>query len=279
LQHLSEHTIELFIRDKDLNSSVLQQVKTHLSACTECRHIYKWLKEFYEELDVLNLKHHEWNGSRAFKKDTFKLEPFNHVSNTPGEQSPYVVLAAQSSSTKHRFEHIVTLHSREKRVLVRILYDHESGRYQLYLIMHHNRRQYLVLLTLPYHQKELVTSENGRVDFTMKRKPDSVQWDNMRGILRIPLSYCRITSNEIKTLFTRGVFTKKMEAFTFYLTYLSRENKVKVEVQETNSSFLSRLLLRDTKGENMVLSLDQNKTRLPSSRINISDTYTLAVYE
>lgn len=281
VQHLAEHIIERFLRDDTLKASKRRAVKAHLSECTECRQIFDWLHAFYEKLDELEIEKKDWIHLEEKQKTTHKLIPFEPESDVAGPFHSTMVLAAQSERPQHRFDHIATLYSRNQDILVRILYDHEKECYELYLIMNNAGQQGLVLVTLPYYQKNLVTNEKGRVNFRLQRNRETDRWKDVQGILRSPLSYCRLHKGDIDAVKPVKGITKQEGDYTFFLRSTSSNQKIEIEVRDERLSpnNLSKLLVKDSQGESSIFELNNNRIQLGRAKLKEKVPFTLAVYE
>lgn len=217
MHHLSEHIIERLLTELSLEQCQIDDVKAHLAECTECRAIYSWLKSFYRELDQLDVRtQEEERRSDLFPTGTIRLSPISFKSLDKWNRSNHIILAADAEEEKSRYEHTVTLASENTQYLIRILHDTRKDNYKLFVIGPEKRRKNS-LVELPILNKELITDEQGKIDFYLSRNVANRKWENIDATLRTPVANVYLNEDQIAKVGTSGSSSVTNNGYDFRL--------------------------------------------------------------
>lgn len=195
-----ESLIERYVRQPGALSAqerrvAVEVLETHPAA----RALADTLQTFYREFDALE----ETDAPRVerFMEGLFPeprvipLRPFRSEPHDAGS-SHKALLAAMSPSAQERFETVATLASEAHGVLVRLLCDRSSNTYRLYTLAENEERRAHVVISFPELALNLVTDEQGRVDFSLNA--EAVDWTSIRAVLRLPVATWEVSPRQLE---------------------------------------------------------------------------------
>ena len=190
-RHPAENELELiFLAPDKVDAAMRREIEGHLEHCDPCRESAALLESFHAELknspqSVQNvedfLKRFE---SRA---KIVELFPYRFVPDaTEFGENVMTVLAAKSETTsEYRYSTVCTLVSRNEESLVRILKDHDTEKYRVYLITKHREQIQHALVHFPSLQIDVaINPETQQAEFSLPANRPGIDWMNIVAELR-----------------------------------------------------------------------------------------------
>jgi hypothetical protein len=161
----------------------------------------EFLRSFYERLDA--------DAGRApdrvetFVDDLFGGNPVISVQPfRPSREARPTVLAAETaaSSEERRFSVLATLAAEADQVLVRVVADREAEQGRLYVLAEPPARRAHVVVSFPDLGLDLVTDEEGRLEFGLPANVTAEQWADARAVVRCPVATGELAPSSSATL-------------------------------------------------------------------------------
>lgn len=188
-KHPSETQLEQYVQfQEELPDEVVSAITSHLAACSVCRNIVEWFRDFYADLWVEQDR-------EVSQADVIQLQPYK-VQRKDNIKGP-IVLAAMGQEVQHRFVRVATLSSEEDGIIVRLLSDEKKGVFELYL---HTREPLSApaIVEFPLLGFEVITSEDGKAIFTPSPDIDRSTWSDTKAVVHLPFGTTHLESADLK---------------------------------------------------------------------------------
>lgn len=188
-KHPTETQLEQYVQfQEELPDEVVSAITSHLSACSVCRNVVEWFRDFYADLWVEQDK-------RSSQADVIPLQPYKIRRND--NIKGLIVLAAMGQEVQHRFVRVATLYSEKDGIIVRLLSDEKKGVYELYL---HAREPLSApaIVAFPSMGFEVVTSSDGKAIFTPPSDIDRSAWPETKAVVHLPFGKTHLESADLK---------------------------------------------------------------------------------
>lgn len=181
MNSITEQHIEQYIRfPEELTQEEFSRIEAHLKENNEAQQLAEWLREFYEEFDVLH------------RPITFTLVNKNLKGSYSG---PMVLAAMTSEKKKSGLVTKATFGSEEESTLVRVLEDTQTHQYQFHVLSKYLSIEDRVLIGFGDYGLELITEKGGKIKNVKEQSLSDINWEEALLLLRLPSSTCVYTPN------------------------------------------------------------------------------------
>lgn len=184
-KHPSETQLEQYAQFPwELNRDILTAITAHIYDCRPCKEVVVWFTEYYRGLPDIEIRENTPDAAHVILLNPYKAAR-NGMANAP------IVLAAMGAHTRQRFVRIATLYSEEKGVIIRLLWDEEEKKLELYLHTG-SPLEAPAVVEFPQMDLEIVTDTNGRADFEIPGEPDRSIWSDTSAVVHLPFSKTQV---------------------------------------------------------------------------------------
>ena len=182
---LSSHPHIEALRRYTRNASTLPAaeilaLERHLASCAFCTDIVREFQNFMEIRETVNTERVAEESRKLLEKIRTGREPIaqpvlmyprkrENRAETVREKRP-VLAAAGGETTTQEFSAVATLFSADERVMLRILLDHVSNEYAIYVLTEKHDDAAFLLLESPLSDIPLMTDDSGMCRIPVQRE-------------------------------------------------------------------------------------------------------------
>ncbi len=182
---LSSHPHIEALRRYTRNASTLPAaeilaLERHLASCAFCTDIVREFQKFMEIRETVNTERVAEESRKLLEKIRTGREPIaqpvlmyprkrENRAETVREKRP-VLAAAGGETTTQEFSAVATLFSADERVMLRILLDHVSNEYAIYVLTEKHDDAGFLLLESPLSDIPLMTDDSGMCRIPVQRE-------------------------------------------------------------------------------------------------------------
>jgi hypothetical protein len=181
-QHPTEDELELILlAPGDVDVDVRNEIEDHLRRCDTCRDSASLLRSFHNEMhkSPQSLPAVEELVSRlTVSSRVIALHPYRYVPDaTEFGTNTMIVLAAKSEAKKeYRYSAVCTLLSRNEETLVRILKDHQTDTYRIYLITKNRDRSNAIIRFPSLDLDVSINGDTQQAEFSLPIDRTGIDW-------------------------------------------------------------------------------------------------------
>ncbi|SMO50671.1 hypothetical protein [Gracilimonas mengyeensis] len=235
MRKVSEYKIEQYLRyPQTLSDEERTFISEEIKNSAEASKIYRFLKEYYEELDAI----------KSEKESVIPLE-FKRQKQNPGVGSPVVLAAMSENSEKASLVTKATLVSERPKTVVRVLENKMDDTLQFHVHGEEPGTTERVIVSFQNPKLDLVTDEEGKLK--QVRELSDIQWEEVSAVLRIPVF--RFNMNKVN----HGKLYSLRDVGGSEVKINQTKEEVTFVVKDQESS-LSRILMVNKKSDEVILN-------------------------
>lgn len=233
MKKINEKDIEQYIRfPQELSAEEIAEIVYAIESSDETRIIYEFLREYYLNLDRIELS----------KTYTFSLRA---VHLRQANSGPVVLAAMTTEKPIQKLKTRATLVSEEHNTLIRVLENIDTNLLQFHILSQQYNSE-RAILSIMNPEIDLVSDKNGKVR-NVENLSD-IQWETISTILRLPVYKIKIDLNARVPNLLQNVLDSNIE-----ISYADEKLKLRV----LNSSKLTRVL--SIQGQEVLLNYFDNQ--------------------